>query len=123
MKDWSYLQLIKSMRRHLGIDNLTPQSVQNVLNDMVVLGSFMLSKSISLGFAVTFVGSQTSPSNLQQGQFTVGFANETPAPITLITVLASDYYQALVVEDQTLISDAASIAPQYIAPASTSSGD
>ncbi len=122
MKDWSYLQLLKAMRRHLGVDNLTPQSVQNVLNDMVVLGSYLLSRGISIGFDVTFVASQTSPSNLQQGQFTVGFANETPAPINLITVLASDYYPALVVEDATLASDAATIQPEYIAPATTSVG-
>jgi uncharacterized protein len=118
MKDWCYLQLIKSMRRHLGADNTTPQSVMNVLNDMSQLGSFLLSRQISIGFNVSFVASQTSPSNLQQGQFTVGFANETPAPITLISVLASDYFPALIVEEQTIIAEASGLTPGYI-PAAT----
>ncbi len=119
MKDWCYLQLIKSMRRHLGVDNTTPQSVMNVLTDMQQLGSFLLSQQISIGFKVSFVASQTSPSNLQQGQFTVGFANETPAPITLISVLSSDYYPALVVEEQTIIAEASGLTPSYIAAATT----
>jgi hypothetical protein len=122
MKDWCYLQLIKSMRRHLGIENTTPQSIEDVLLDMKVLGSFLLSQQISIGFKVSFVASQTSPSNLQQGQFAVGFANETPAPITLITVLSSDYYQALVVEEQTIIAEASGITPEYIAGAAQSTG-
>lgn len=118
MKDWCYLQLIASMRRHLGLENTTPQSVEDVLLDMKQLGSFLLSQQISIGFNVTFVASKTSPSNLQQGQFTVGFANETPAPITLISVLSSDYYPALVVEEQTIIAEASGITPEYISAAS-----
>jgi hypothetical protein len=55
---------------------------------------------------------------LQQGQFTVGFANEVPAPITLITVLASDYFPALVVEEQTIIAEASGLTPEYISAAS-----
>lgn len=118
MKDWCHLQLIKSIRTHLGIQNTTPQSIQDVLNDMQVLGSFLVSRQISIGFKVSFVASMTSPSNLQQGQFVVGFANETPAPITLVTVLSSDYYQALVVEEQTIIAEASGITPEYISAAS-----
>ncbi len=121
MKDWCYLQLIKSMRRHIGVENTTPQSIEDVLLDMKVLGSFLLSQQISIGFKVTFVASQTSPSNLQQGQFTVGFANETPAPITVISVLSSDYFPALVVEEQTIIAEASGITPGYIAAASQAS--
>lgn len=124
MKDWCYLQLIKSMRKRLGVENTTPQGVMDVLNDMQQIGSYLLNRQISIGFKVSFVASQTSPSNLQQGQFTVGFANEVPAPITLITVLASDYYQALVVEEQTIISEAAGITPEYISGTSSpSTGD
>lgn len=120
MKDWCYLQLIKTIRRHLGLNNTTPQSIQDVLNDMQVLGAFLLSQQISIGFAVTFQPSLTSPTNLQQGQFTLGFANEVPAPITLVTILASDYYQALIVEEQTIIAEASGITPEYISAASSS---
>jgi phage tail sheath protein FI len=124
MKDWCYLQLIKAIRLRLGVENTTPQGVMDVLNDMKQVGSYLLSRQISIGFKVSFVGSQTSASDLQQGRFTVGFANEIPAPITLITVLASDYYQALVVEEQTIISEASGITPEYIsASSSPSTGD
>ncbi|MGA2491844.1 MAG: hypothetical protein ABSF67_02710 [Roseiarcus sp.] len=114
MKDYVNLALVKAIRLRLGVDNVTPHAVQAVLNDMVVLGSWLLSKQISIGFKVSFVPSQNSPSQLQQGQFVVAFANEVPAPITQVTVNSSDDPDALTVELATIIAQANTVAPQYL---------
>jgi hypothetical protein len=114
MKDYVNLALVKAIRQRLGVDNVTPHAVQAVLNDMTVLGSWLLSKQISLGFAVSFVPSENSATQLGQGQFVVTFANETPAPITQITVESQDYPQALIVELATIVAAANTIAPQYL---------
>ena len=114
MKDFVNLALVKAIRLHLGKENVTPHGVQAVLNDMVNLGSYLLSRQISLGFQVSFKANQNSASMLQQGQFTVDFANEVPAPITQVTVNSSDDFQALVVELQTIVAQAATNSPQYL---------
>jgi hypothetical protein len=114
MKDYVNLALVKSIRLRLGVDNVTPHAVQAVLNDMVVLGSWLLSKQISIGFSVSFVASENSAAQLQQGQFVVQFANETPAPITQVTVNSMDDPDALTVELATIIAEAGTIAPQYL---------
>ena len=114
MKDYVNLALVKAIRLRLGVDNVTPHAVQAVLNDMVNLGSWLLSKQISIGFSVSFVPSQNSPSQLQQGQFVVAFANEVPAPITQVTVNSSDDPDALTVELATIIAQSGTIAPQYL---------
>ncbi len=114
MKDYVNLALVKAIRQRLGVDNVTPHAVQAVLNDMTVLGSWLLSKQISLGFAVSFVPSQNSPAQLAQGQFVVTFANETPAPITQVTVESQDYPEALTVELATIIAAANTLSPQYL---------
>ncbi len=114
MKDYVNLALVKAIRLRLGVDNVTPHNVVAVLNDMVVLGSMLLSKEISIGFSVSFVPNANSPSQLQQGQFAVNFANEVPAPITQVTVNSTDDPNALVVELATIVAAANSIAPQYL---------
>jgi uncharacterized protein len=114
MKDFVHLALVKAIRLRLGVDNVTPHAVQAVLNDMVVLGSYLLSKQISIGFKVSFVASENSPTELAQGRFVVGFANETPAPITVVTVDSTDDPDALTVELATIIAQSSTIAPQYL---------
>ena len=114
MKDYVNLALVKAIRQRLGVDNVTPHAVQAVLNDMTVLGSWLLSRQISLGFAVRFVPSLNSPTQLAQGQFVVTFANETPAPITQVTVESQDYPEALTIELATILAQANTLSPQYL---------
>lgn len=114
MKDYVNLALVKAIRLRIGVDNVTPHSVQAVLNDMVALGSYLLSKQISIGFKVSFVASENSPTELAQGRFVVGFANETPAPITVVTVDSTDNPDALTVELATIIAQANTLTPQYL---------
>jgi uncharacterized protein len=114
MKDYVNLALVKSIRAYLGVDNVTPHAVQAVLNNMQVLGSFLLSKQISLGFQVSFNPSENSPTQLAQGQFTVTFANQTPPPITQVTVESTDFPEAFTVELATIIQAANTLSPGFL---------
>jgi uncharacterized protein len=114
MKDFVNLALVKAIRTFIGVDNVTPHSVQAVLNQMTILGSFLLSKQISLGFQVSFIPSENSPTQLSQGQFTVTFANQTPPPITQVTVESTDYPEAFTVELANIIQAASTLSPQFL---------
>lgn len=114
MKDYVNLALVKAIRTFLGVDNVTPHSVEAVLNQMTILGSFLLSKQISLGFQVSFVPSENSPTQLAQGQFTVTFANQTPPPITQVTVESADFPEAFTVELATIIQAASTLSPNFL---------
>ncbi len=115
LKDFVHLALIKSIRKRLGVENVTPAAIKAVENDMVVVGSAVLRAGASIGFKVSFEASSNSAADLGQGKFTLRFANEPPAPITHVTVDSTDYPEALEVELATLIAQAATIPAQYIA--------
>lgn len=113
LKDFVHLALIKSMRKRLGVENVTPAAIKDVLNDMMVIGSEMLRNKCSVGFKVDFVGDSNSPEELEQGRFVVLFADEKPAPIAHVTIDSQNYPQALTVELATVIAQASTLAPQY----------
>ena len=116
-RDWVHLGLLKSVRLRLGSENVVPHSVQAVLNDMVVVNRDALSHEGSIGFLVGFEAAKNSPDALRQGQFRVFFASEHPAPIMQVTIDSRPYYPALQVELATLVAQAATLVPQYIAGA------
>ena len=113
-RDFIHLSLLKSIRLRLGVDNITPHSVEAVLNDMVVVLQDVLANGGSIGFKVGFEAATNSPDNLRQGKFRVFFNNETPAPIMQVTVDSRPYYQALTVELATIVAQAATLVPQYV---------
>jgi len=113
-RDWTHLALLRSIRKRLGVENVTPHGVQSVLNDMVVVGQELINHECSVGFKVSFEKDKNSPDNLRQGKFRVAFASEEPAPITHVTVDSRPNYQALVEELGTLIAQAASLPAVYL---------
>lgn len=112
-RDWTHLALLKSIRLRLGIENVTPASVDAVLRDMQAVGSYLISKRAIVGFKVDFEKSRNSPNELRQGRFVVSYAQEEPAPIARVTVDSKPFYQALEVELATLVAQAATLTPQY----------
>lgn len=114
-RDWAHLALLKSIRLRMGVMNVTPHSVQAVLNDMIAIGQDLINHECSVGFKVGFEANKNSANDLRQGKFRVFFATEEPAPITQITIDSRPYYQALEVELGTLIAQAATLVPQYLA--------
>jgi len=113
-RDWTWLALLKSIRLRLGVENVTPQGVEDVLNDMKAIGSELIRQKAVLGFKVGFERARNSADNLRQGKFTVSYAQEEPAPITQVTIDSRPYYEALEVELATLVSQAATYLPQYL---------
>lgn len=113
LKDFVHLALIKSIRKRLGVENITPSAIKGVLNDMIVVGSEMLRNKCSVGFKVDFESVANSPEELEQGRFVVLFADEKPAPIAHVTIDSQNYPQALTVELATIIAQASALAPQY----------
>ena len=113
-RDWAHLALLKSIRLRLGVENITPHSVQAVLNDMVAIGQDLIRNNCSVGFNVGFEASKNSPDDLRQGKFRVFFATEEPAPITRVWIDSRPNYEALVAELGTLVAQAATLPAIYL---------
>ncbi|WP_051949254.1 hypothetical protein [Methylosinus sp. PW1] len=112
-RDWAHLALLKSIRLRLGVDNVTSHGVQAVLNDMTAIGQEALLQEGSIGFRVGFESSRNSPTDLRQGKFRVFFQSEEPAPIAQVTIDSRPYYEALVEELATLVTQSATIVGQF----------
>ena len=113
-RDYTHLMLLKSIRLRLGVENVTPQGVQDVLNDMQVIGSELIRQGAVAGFKCTFEAARNSPDNLRQGKFTVGYAQEEPAPITQVTIDSRPFYEALTAELATLVAQAAQLPARFL---------
>ena len=113
-RDWAHLALMKSLRRRLGSSNVTPKSVDAVLNDMIVIGQDLVRNDCSVGFRVGFEANGNSETDLRQGKFRVFFAQEEPAPIAQITIDSRSYYKALEFELATLGRQAAALPGTFI---------
>ena len=102
-RDFIHLALLKSIRKHLGKDNITPHAVQAVLNDMTAIAMYLMAQDgCMLGFSVGFSPDVNTPAMLRNGAFRVFFNAEQPAPILLVTVDSGLDYSALVTEIATL---------------------
>ncbi len=114
-RDWMHLAILKSIRLRLGRENVTPHSVQAVMNDVVEINAEAMRQGGSIGFKVGFEAAANSALNLRQGKFRIFFAAENPAPIMQVTVDSRPYLAALEVELATLVAQAATLVPQYVA--------
>lgn len=114
-QDWLWLALLKSIRLRLGRENVEPHAVQAVLNDVTEINAEAMRNGGSVGFKVGFEASKNSALNLRQGKFRIFYNSEPPAPIMQVTVDARPYLQALEVELATLVAQAATLVPQYLA--------
>ena len=108
LRDFTHLQMVKSIRLRLARENVTPHDVQNVLNDMEVVLTQLKIVGGTIGFKVEFVAANNTTTGLRAGAFTVDFQSEEPAPIMLITINSALDDQALVDELATLAAETAS---------------
>ncbi len=107
-RDFLHLALLKAIRTFLGDYNITPHSVQAVLNQMGAVCSSLVQMDCSIGYAVGFDSSVNSPEMLRAGSFRVYVNNEEPSPVLVVTVDSGLDFNALVSEVATL----GSIMPQ-----------
>jgi len=109
-RDFIHHSLIKSIRRHLGRENIGRHSVQAVLNDMGALNSFLASKEcIFPEWRVGFSAADNTIAGLRACRFTVYEKAEQPAPILLVTVKSGLYAPALAAELSALNSELQSV--------------
>ena len=108
-RDFMHLALLKSIRLRLGVENVTAQGVQDVLNDMAAICNNLKSRSCVIGWQVGFNAADNTESNLRAGKFTVFVNAEQPAPILQVTVQSGLDYSALTAEIATLSTQAAGL--------------
>lgn len=85
-RDFINLALIKSIRKRLGKENITPADVDAVLNDMAAINIDLQSKNKIIGFRIGFVAANNTVEGLRAGKFRVFDNTEEPAPIIQITI-------------------------------------
>ena len=112
-RDWAHLALLKSIRLRLGRENVSPHSVQAVLNDSVEIGRVLLREGGSLGFRVGFEASKNSPADLRQGKFRIFFQTEEPPPIMQVDIDSRTYWRALEVTLEKIVAQAETLVPQF----------
>lgn len=113
-RDWAHLALLKSIRRHLGRENITPRAVDRVLEDCVEIGQQLIQNGGSLGFRVAFDGSTNSVEELRQGRFRVSFETEEPPPIMQVGIDSKPYRKAMEITLAAIIAQSQTLLPQYV---------
>ena len=108
-RDFTNLALIKAIRSRLGAENITPASVQAVLNDMTALMIILAQRQCVVGYKIGFNAADNSTAGLRAGQFTVFDNSEEPAPILQITINRGLDQNALTTELATLAATSATI--------------
>ncbi len=108
-RDFIHLALLKSIRAFLGSSNVTPHSVQAVLNAMAVIANDLKARECVIGFSIGFDPTLNSAAGLAAGAFTVDFNAQQPAPILQVTVESGLYPDALVAEIAALSTQATTI--------------
>lgn len=114
-RDWAHLALLKSIRRHLGRENISARAVDCVLEDAIVIGREMVLNGGSLGLKVSFDAESNNVENLRLGKFRITFANEEPPPIMQVGVDSKPYRKAMEITLEKIISQSQAMLPVYAA--------
>jgi phage tail sheath protein FI len=94
-RDYIHLSLMPALRTYLGRQNITRQTIKNVLATINnFLGSLVAQEQI-LGKQVTFKGSLNSAEEIRLGHLTVGFACEEAPVLKRITTMSARYKPAI----------------------------
>lgn len=106
MRDYIHLALLKSLRKRLGVSNITPHSVQAIENDITFFLSDLKADENILGFRVGFEKDKNSPEELRLGHLRIYFQCEEPPVLRRLTLDSRRYRPALEEMLDTLISQA-----------------
>lgn len=106
MRDYIHLALLKNLRRRLGVTNITPHSVQALLNEMTFFLRDLKADEHVLGFRVGFEADKNSPEQVRLGHLRVFFQAEEPPPLRKLTIDSRRYRPALEEMIETLVAQA-----------------
>jgi|KBSMisStaDraftv2_1062788.scaffolds.fasta_scaffold00032_5 phage tail sheath protein FI len=94
-RDYIHLSLMPALRTYLGRQNITRQTIKNILATINnFLGSLVAQEQI-LGKQVTFKGKLNSAEEIRLGHLTVGFACEEAPVLKRITTMSARYKPAI----------------------------
>jgi phage tail sheath protein FI len=94
-RDFIHLSLMPALRTYLGRQNITRQTVKNVLATISNFLSGLQAREQILGFQVNFKGSLNSAAEIRLGHLTVGFAAEEAPVLKRITTMSARYRPAI----------------------------
>jgi len=106
MRDFIHLALLKSLRKRLGVSNITPHAVQALENDISFFLSDLKADEHILGFRVGFEKNKNSPEQLRLGHLRIFFQAEEPPVLRKLTIDSRRYRPALEEMLDTLITQA-----------------
>lgn len=106
MRDYIHLALLKSLRKRLGVSNITPHAVQAIENDITFFLSDLKADEHILGFRVGFEKDKNSPEQLRLGHLRIFFQAEEPPVLRKLTIDSRRYRPALEAMLDTLITQA-----------------
>lgn len=106
MRDFIHLGVLKTERKRLGVSNITPHSVQVILNDLEFFLRDLKADWHILGYRVGFEKDKNSPENLRLGHLRIFFQAEEPPPLRKLTVDSRRYRPALEEMIETLATQA-----------------
>ena len=94
-RDYIHLSLMPALRTYLGRQNITRQTIKNILATVNnFLGSLVAQEQI-LGKQVTFKGKLNSAEEIRLGHLTIGFACEEAPVLKRITTMSARYKPAI----------------------------
>ena len=94
-RDYIHLSLMPALRTYLGRQNITRQTIKNVLTTINSFLGTLLAQEQILGKQVTFKGSLNSAEEIRLGRITVGFACEEAPVLKRITTMSARYRPAI----------------------------
>jgi phage tail sheath protein FI len=106
MRDFIHLGVLKTERKRLGVSNITPHSVQAILNDIEFFLRDLKADWHILGYKVGFEKDKNSPEELRLGHLRIFFQAEEPPPLRKLTIDSRRYRPALEEMIETLATQA-----------------
>ena len=94
-RDYIHLSLMPALRTYLGRQNITRQTIKNILATINNFLSSLVAQEQILGKSVTFKGSLNSAEEIRLGHLTVGFACEEAPVLKRITTMSARYKPAI----------------------------
>lgn len=100
-RDYIHLLLLKTLKVYLGRENLTGQTIENVVQTVNFALRDLKADGEILDYRVGFSRDQNSPEELRQGRFTIDFKAEEAPVLRYLGVRSARYRPAL----DTLLND------------------
>lgn len=94
-RDYIHILVTRTLRQYLGKYNITAHVIRAIVNTIDGVLQELVAKEVLHGARVGFAGATNSAEQIRQGQLTVAFKAEEPAPLRRIITQSSRYRAAI----------------------------